>query len=401
MQIGCHQGRSPQSLLLCLLLTRTGYTLMDLQTDYCEPAGASALAPSSLLQISAHGDGQMDRFGPGLCVGVKRNSAGSCEIQTRCAGKNISQTDFSFVCVSPSATVPHTLHNYGRGGFASEESFDTNIHCDFCMSTDTAYRTGDEVVKSALSALSLNKLSSLNGALRSGPAYSAAELKQFVPKEEEVYGPSSCISTFKAPSGTCLIRMRCANIDLSKFNVGITCDDGTAGPPTRYLFAKDTFKEEETFDTLIACKHCLGVGQGSSKFSMDGLLPRRLVDDVTTMKVDVQTMTEKVRVLQQFLEAQQDSSNPVHEHNEDMRASHGHREEGHHDHHFATQQGSASVPTVMMTRRESLDIPEAAGAGDGIQAGAETASVDAGSVHMISHRRGSAIAELFKLAASK
>merc|ERR1719263_1309438 len=113
-------------------------------------------------------------------------------------------------------------------------------------------------------------------------------------------------------------------------------------------------------------------------------------------------MTEKVRVLKQDLEAQQDSSsNPVHEHNEDTRASHEHREEEHHGHHFATQQGSASVPTVMMTRRESLDIPETAGAGDGIQAGAETASMDAGSVQMIRHRRGAAIAELFKLATSK
>jgi hypothetical protein len=65
------------------------------------------------------------------------------------------------------------------------------------------------------------------------------------------------------------------------------------------LFGKDTFKAEETFDTLIACEKCLGVSPESSMLAMHGVLPRKLIEDVGTLKTDVQTLNEKVRVLQQ------------------------------------------------------------------------------------------------------
>lgn len=173
------------------------------------------------------------------------------------------------------------------------------------------------------------------------------------------------------------------------------------------MFGKDTFKEEETFDTLIACEKCLGVGQESSIFALHGLMPRKLVDDVTTLKMDVQTLNEKVRVFQQYYEAQDIPYNPVHEHDEEMRASHEHHQKEHREHQFATEdltgvvddgRNNAPLPIVTMARRESLDIPETDGSGDGVQAGAETASMDAGPMQMISHRRGSTIAELFRLA---
>jgi len=46
------------------------------------------------------------------------------------------------------------------------------------------------------------------------------------------------------------------------------------------LFGKDTFKPEETFDTLISCEKCLGVGEESGLFATHSLLPRKLVEDV-------------------------------------------------------------------------------------------------------------------------
>lgn len=347
---------------------------------------ASSNQWSNLLQIASHTNTgaahETDHFGPGRCVGLKRSVAGSCVLRTRCKGHNISQTEFAFVCFDPGATMPHALHSFGRGGFALQESFDTKVHCKSCLSVDTAFRTGDSIVKNALAALPLGHLPSLNGAVKASASYSASELEQFKPKEAASFGPDFCISTFRAPAGTCLIRTRCAESDLSTFNVGVTCLDKSGGY-TRYLFGKDTFKSEETFDTLISCDKCLGVAPESSVFALHGLMPRKLVDDVSTLKSDVATLHEKVRVLQEAGMPTRPKS------------------------HLASEEASDSTPTIMMSRRPveasrfvaaeaplAEHLPAALVAQD---SGAETAAINLGEVQLVSHRRpGAAIAELLK-----
>lgn len=355
----------------------------------CTDEQCKQTASSNLLQIASHTNHansgvahETDYFGPGRCVGLKRSVAGACVLRTRCKGQNISQTEFAFVCFDPSATMPHALHSFGRGGFALQESFDTKVHCKSCLSVDTAFRTGDSVVKNALAALPLGHLPSLNGAVKASTSYSASELEQFKPKEAASFGPDFCISTFLAPAGTCLIRTRCADSDLSKFNVGVTCLDKSGGY-TRYLFGKDTFKPEETFDTLISCDKCLGVAPESSVFALHGLMPRKLVDDVSTLKSDVATLHEKVRVLQEAGMPKEPKSN------------------------LASEEASESTPTIMMSRRPvqasrfvdaesplTEHLPAARIAQD---SGAETAAINLGDVQLVSHRRpGAAIAELLK-----
>lgn len=371
------------SLWLALGFAAAEASSLEHQEEQCEQTGSSAVSASNLLQIDTNSIGQEDSFGPGRCVGLKKSVAGSCIIRTRCDNHNISDTEFAFVCFNPGASMPHALHSFGRGGFAKEETFDTKVRCKSCVSVDTAWRTGDSVVKNALAALPLSSLPALSGAVKADKVYSAHELAEFKPKEAAVYGPSYCISTFLAPAGTCLIRTRCADIDLSTFNVGVTCLD-KAGGYTRYLFGKDTFKTEETFDTLVKCQKCLGVGPESSLFAMHGLIPRKLVEDVSSLKTDVQTLNQKVRVLQDFSSPDQPSKK--HEKSEFM------------------SEIPNSAPTIMMSRRQSPDLIEKTAdlsqplASTGDDSGAETAAMNVGPVEMVSHRRGAALAELLKRA---
>jgi hypothetical protein len=200
--------------------------------------------------------------------------------------------------------------------------------------------------------------------------YDLKEMADFVPKEAAVFGPDYCISTFRAPAGTCLIRTRCADSDLSKFNVGLTCLDKSGGY-TRYLFGKDTFKKEETFDTLVSCEQCLGVGAESSMSAMHGLIPRKLVEDVGALKVDVQTLNEKIRVLTDTGATS---------------ASKGKTDAMLHDE-------SNNIPTIMMSR--DLDGSIAASTELSAVEGPRTLP-DMGALQVVRHRRAPAITELLR-----
>lgn len=394
VSLGCTAGPLSWLLLsLSLLLTCLASATSASEDEQCEgpSAGSTTVPASNLLQIAKDStDGREDIFGPGGCVGLKRSVAGSCVFRTRCEGQNISDTEFAFICFNPGQTMPHALHSFGRGGFALQETLDTKVRCKTCMSVDTAFRTGESVVKNALAALPLSRLPSLNQAVNRETAYSPAELGQFKPQEAAVFGPNYCISTFRAPAGTCLIRTKCIGENLAKFNVGVTCLDKSGGY-TRYLFGKDSFKAQETFDTLIACDRCLGVGPESSVFALHGLMPRKLVDDVSTLKTDLQTLTQKVRVLQDYDLARR---NPYRA----MPPSNRH----------LTNEGDPLGSTVMMARRQTAaselysggSLPSASvvqGSDQVAQdAGAETASMNLGEVQLVSHRRGAAIAELLR-----
>jgi len=345
----------PALLLIPLGALATESATDGLQSEQCEAEGCSARPASNLLQISSKTLAPDDSFGPGSCVGLRRSSEGSCVLQTKCKGINITDTEFAFVCFNPGESMPHALHSFGRGGFMLEEMFDTKVRCKTCISVDTAFQTGDSVMRNALAALPLSRLPSLNGALQGTGVYSIAELAQFKPKEAAVFGPDFCMSTFLAPAGTCLIRTRCGGVDLSKFNIGVTCLDQSGGY-TRYLFGKGSFKPEETFDTLVTCEKCLGVGPESSQFAMHGLMPRKLVEDVNTLKTDLQTLNEKVRVLQE--------SGAEHYKNHDKHYK-NHDKDHHHHKEDVPRQPSESAerrPSVMPKKpRGANDSPQRRG----------------------------------------
>lgn len=369
----------------------------------CTETGEAAPIGSNLLQVSSSRLDEEDRFGPGRCVSLARNPAGSCVIRTKCDGKNISGTAFVFVCINEGTSQPHALHDFGIGSFAPEETHDTEVKCQKCTSVDSAFRTGGPMVKNALAALPLSRLPSLSvsdhgSTLHSEPGYSATELASFKSQESAVYGPvgsdgNHCIEAFKSPGGTCLIRTKCAGADLSKFNVGITCVDKSGGY-TRYLFGKDTFKAEETFDTLVSCERCLGVGKEASTMSLHGLIPRKLVEDVGSLKTDVQTLHEKVRVLSE-------GGSPKEEKKKEEKK----------EKEFLME--DPDVPTIMLSRNgdsdsdapvtavevQSPSLADASASDGAFSGGAIPAPAP---LQVVSHRRkGRAIAELLKLAGQK
>lgn len=286
--------------------TLTGLILLQWATwgfstasNICEDVTTEApVIGSNLLQIQvSKGD---DHFGPGNCISLFRSSVGTCIMRTDCGiTHNISDVEFAFVCSNPQNAMPHALHSFGRGGFEPHEMFDTGVKCQTCQSVQTAYRKGSPLMRNALAALPQGRLAarSTPGAHLPGAAGPPVDIERFEPEESVThFGPSACVSTFQAPTGTCLIRTRCKGVDLSGFNIGITCLDMSGGY-TRYLFGKDAFQSTETFDTQMQCFKCLGVGAESSTFAVHSALPKQLMEDVGSLKTDVETLEERVRVL--------------------------------------------------------------------------------------------------------
>jgi hypothetical protein len=93
------------------------------------------------------------------------------------------------------------------------------------------------------------------------------------PQKASFYGPNACISTFRAPLGTCIVQTKCKNADISNFDVGITCVD-KRGAYTQHLFGIGKFALNETFDTAIECERCLGVdSESGAKHEVDASEP--------------------------------------------------------------------------------------------------------------------------------
>merc|ERR1719217_1688807 len=93
-------------------------------------------------------------YGPGGCVAVyKDGKAGSCWMQTRCQGQNISDYDFGMNCADADGQI--TKHMFGKNSFDPEETFNTLVTCEQCLALD------QEPAKSmsdlAITVLSLEK----------------------------------------------------------------------------------------------------------------------------------------------------------------------------------------------------------------------------------------------------
>lgn len=262
--------------------------------------------------------GAGDAFGPDKCVDISRTEEGTCAFRTSCGGANLSDVEFAFVCSNPGTALPHALHSFGRGGFAAEEVFDTGVPCTKCSSVDKAFSAGGPLVRAALQSLpgyakapvpetksgeeSQEKEVEENATPREPveppprgkDVPDTGELREGKSAEAAFYGPNNCIATFLSPFGTCIIQTRCVSSDLSAFNVGVTCLDASAAY-SRYLFGRGVFEAEETFDTRLECELCLGVGDGDpATQQLTGALPKQLLEDVSSLKSEVQLLKEEL-----------------------------------------------------------------------------------------------------------
>jgi len=76
------------------------------------------------------------KYGPGDCISTWRDSkTGTCIVQTSCAKENTDDHMFGLICKKGEGNSSLTRHLFGRDTFAAEETFDTLITCDECLST--------------------------------------------------------------------------------------------------------------------------------------------------------------------------------------------------------------------------------------------------------------------------
>jgi len=122
---------------------------------------------------------------------------------------------------------------------------------------------------------------------------SDSELNSADPAKAAFYGPSACIATFKSPAGSCIVQTRCVNADITDFNIGVTCLD-KSGDYIRYLYGRNSFEPEETFDTRVECELCLGVSEDPDMRQLKGVVPKQLVEDVNALKIEVRSLKEQV-----------------------------------------------------------------------------------------------------------
>merc|ERR1719247_1987743 len=100
------------------------------------------------------------------------------------------------------------------------------------------------------------------------------------------YGPNGCVSTWKSAEGHCIMGTDCKGDDISKYEFGLVCVDKT-GAPVRHLFGKDSFDEQETFDTLIKCDKCLGLEDIPDAVALNG--------EVVTMSKDIANLKDVMK----------------------------------------------------------------------------------------------------------
>jgi len=230
-------------------------------------------------------------FGPNNCVRLSKSSLGTCVITLTCGAADVSQVDFSFVCINRNAALKKAQHSYGTGGFNADEVFDSGVACDSCTTVEYARLTGGSPVHNEL--LTAPSPSHESKGVFEGlvPTTTLAPQRD----ESAFFGPQACISTYLSRGGTCMIQTRCRHVDLSNFAVGITCLDKT-GDYTRYIFGKNGFGEEELFDTTLPCHACLGVGDQPS-YQLSGLVPKTIVEDLGSLRAELASLKSEVATL--------------------------------------------------------------------------------------------------------
>merc|ERR1719197_1740000 len=107
------------------------------------------------------------------------------------------------------------------------------------------------------------------------------------PASASFYGPGGCVTTYKGPSGTCIMETNCEGETMTDYTYGLMCDN--KGERVRHVFMGDAFDPVETFDTLISCDLCLGLDTAGSV---------GIGQEVGALKDEVKKLAEKVEKLE-------------------------------------------------------------------------------------------------------
>jgi len=116
------------------------------------------------------------------------------------------------------------------------------------------------------------------------------------PSNAAFFGPGGCVATFRSPKGSCIMQTRCAKQNTEEYEYGLTCVD-EEGKTARHLFGANSFNAEETFDTLINCKLCLGVdGSGASPDKVE------LAADVHKLQAEMEEVKDNIKLIMDHIE---------------------------------------------------------------------------------------------------
>lgn len=182
--------------------------------------------------------GKAYNYGPSHCVSLSRSDAGTCVIETNCQVDAIKDFTFDFICTDGGGGK--VQHSFGEGGFEAQENFDTGVWCTECAPVEGGV------------------LAATGTATKTDTTAAPAPSDAVPPSTASFYGPGGCVATYRSPSGTCMMQTRCTGKDTSDYNFGLTCVENDESS-TRHLFGVNSFDPEETFDTLVECKLCLGL----------------------------------------------------------------------------------------------------------------------------------------------
>ena len=70
----------------------------------------------------------------------------------------------------------------------------------------------------------------------------AADMVAVPPSYAAFYGPGGCVTTYKGPSGSCIMETSCEGEDMSGFTYGLMCVDGK-GERVRWAWKSEVKKE--------------------------------------------------------------------------------------------------------------------------------------------------------------
>uniref|UniRef100_A0A7S1S373 Uncharacterized protein n=1 Tax=Alexandrium catenella TaxID=2925 RepID=A0A7S1S373_ALECA len=189
-------------------------------------------------------------FGPSACIATYLSQTGTCIIQTRCRGVDLSSFAVGVTCLDK--TGDYTRYLFGKNGFDDEEIFDTTLPCKACVGVgeQPSYQLSGLVPKAIVQDLSSLKseLSSLRREV--------TQLKTISKSKDKKNALRPASSPAPAPS----------QADDS--------DDG--GNTTNTKPAKSAGKDAKAGQQLLDASSDTGDAAGSGKLTVRDLL-RRLV----------------------------------------------------------------------------------------------------------------------------
>jgi len=95
-------------------------------------ASAFAVAPSGAPVVD--NTFEIAHFGPAGCLSTWKNQASHCVIRTECKHQSLVNYNIRLLCIDRANET--VRHEFGKGSFDDEETFDTLVVCDQCIADD-------------------------------------------------------------------------------------------------------------------------------------------------------------------------------------------------------------------------------------------------------------------------